>query len=102
MIKKSTTIPDQKNRIILMEELYRRYGHTDRSSSNFKRRLQFFQKKYGWIIIIGGAKVIKRMIDIIGSVVMLLTLFPIFLLVGLLIKITDKGFLFLKKKVIWT
>jgi len=40
------------------------------------------------------------MIDIIGSVVMLLTLFPIFLLVGLLIKITDKGpAFFIQKRV---
>lgn len=86
-----TTINDRKNRIILMEELYQRYGHTDSGSVSLMRRWRFIRKKYAWMLIIGGAKLVKRTIDIVGSIVLLIALAPLFLIVGLLIKLTDRG-----------
>lgn len=86
------------HRVILMEELYARYGS---SVGSWKRSLRFLRKKYAWLILVGGAKVAKRSFDIVVSTIMLillsLTLFPV---LALLIKLTDGGpVLFWQKRV---
>jgi len=72
-----------------MEELYSRYGSAPAMS--FTRRLRFWHKKYAWMTIVGGARALKRAIDIVASIILLLCLSPIFLTIALLIKLTDKG-----------
>jgi lipopolysaccharide/colanic/teichoic acid biosynthesis glycosyltransferase len=93
-----TTITDHKSRILLMEELYRRYGDAGGGSGAFMRRIRFLRKKYAWTLIVGGARVVKRTLDIGGATILILTLFPLFFVVAILIKATDGGPVFFIQK----
>ncbi len=78
-------------RVLLLEELYQRYGKGTSGSGGFLRRLRFYRKKYAWGLVVGGAKVAKRTIDILAALMALVVLSPLFLGVALLIKLTDGG-----------
>jgi lipopolysaccharide/colanic/teichoic acid biosynthesis glycosyltransferase len=78
-------------RVLLVEELYRRYGKGASGPGSFLRRLRLVRKKYAWFLIVGGAKVFKRTIDILAALTGLIVLTPLFLVVALLIKLTDRG-----------
>lgn len=81
---------DVMTREELLEQLYRRYrngpavGWTGDS-------LRFRLRRFLWIAVIGGAKLLKRTIDILGSSVLLLALSPLFLFVAAAVKLTDFG-----------
>jgi len=75
----------------LMEELYRRYGSKTSGAGGLGHRLRFWRKKYAWIIVVGGARALKRLIDILASIILFLCLWPFFLGVALCIKLTDGG-----------
>jgi lipopolysaccharide/colanic/teichoic acid biosynthesis glycosyltransferase len=75
-------------RVLLVAELYERYG---RGSQSWLKRLRFLRKKYAWWLVVGGAKAAKRTIDVVASTLLLVLLLPLFLIVGLLIKLTDGG-----------
>jgi lipopolysaccharide/colanic/teichoic acid biosynthesis glycosyltransferase len=79
------------HRIILMEELYQRYGKGTSGWSGFSRSWRFWRKKYAWLLVVGGARLIKRTLDIAVSATMLVSLLPLFAVVALLIKLTDGG-----------
>lgn len=89
--ERATSAEDGSRRPELIEELYLRYGRGMGGPGGLARRLRFWQKKYAWIVVVGGAKVVKRTIDIVVSATMLICLFPVFLAVGLSIKLTDGG-----------
>ena len=78
--------PAANHRILLTEELYQRYG-----SPGARRSLRFWRKKYAWLLVVGGARFIKRLLDVVLALAGLIVLAPIFLLVALLIKLTDRG-----------
>jgi len=82
--------PSTVQRVALMEELYQRYGSSSGSRS-LKLRLRYWRKKYAWLLVVGGAKMVKRTIDIVASATYLLLLWPVFLVIALLIKLTDGG-----------
>ncbi len=77
-----------------MEELFTRYGSGGAGVRGFIKRIRFFQKKYAWLVVVGSAKLFKRTMDITASAAGLVVLSPLFLLVALLIKLTDKGSVF--------
>jgi lipopolysaccharide/colanic/teichoic acid biosynthesis glycosyltransferase len=79
------------HRLPLIEELHRRYGDGSGNGNRFLLRLRFWQKKYAWIAILGGARLLKRVIDIVVASVALLCLSLLFLAVALCIKLTDGG-----------
>lgn len=70
----------------LIQELYRRYG-TGAKSLGYR----FWLKRYAWSITIGSARLLKRGLDIIVSLLMLLLLSPLFVLVAVCIKSCDGG-----------
>jgi lipopolysaccharide/colanic/teichoic acid biosynthesis glycosyltransferase len=82
---------DGRQRIELMEELYRRYGPAAYGSGCLARRWRFLRKRYAWLFVVGGARILKRAIDILVSIVYLLALWPLFLILAALIKLTDGG-----------
>ncbi len=82
---------DHPQRLSLIEELHRRYGDGSRGGNQLRLRLRFWQKKFAWLAILGGAKLLKRAADIIVGSGALLCLSPLFLLVALCIKLTDGG-----------
>ncbi|MFZ5949935.1 MAG: sugar transferase [Candidatus Rifleibacteriota bacterium] len=83
---------DQPNsyqqRIEVAEELFRRYG-TD--SHGILSHLKYLRKRLLWQMVIGGSKLIKRLIDIFVSFSALIVLSPLFFIVALCIKLTDRG-----------
>jgi lipopolysaccharide/colanic/teichoic acid biosynthesis glycosyltransferase len=87
---------ERATRLLLMEELYERYG---RNTSNLSRRLRFWRKKYAWILVVGGAKAIKRLVDIVVSITMLILLLPLFAFVALLVKLDGGPALFWQVRV---
>jgi len=82
---------DGQQRIALMEELYKKYGAGATGAAGLLHRLRYWRKKYAWMIVVGGAKLLKRALDILGSGFLMLCLWPIFLVVALCIKLTDGG-----------
>ncbi len=74
-------------RIRLIEELERKYS----KAQSFGGRWLFLRKKYAWIIVIKAAKFLKRFLDIVISLFLLVFLSPLILLIVILIKLHDGG-----------
>jgi|WetSurMetagenome_2_1015567.scaffolds.fasta_scaffold21004_2 lipopolysaccharide/colanic/teichoic acid biosynthesis glycosyltransferase len=85
------TLHSGAQRIALMEELYRIYGAPSAGPGSFRLRLRYWRKKYAWMVVVGGAKALKRAVDIAASLALMIGLAPLFALVALLIKLTDGG-----------
>lgn len=71
----------------LIEELHQRYA----SAPGFGQRFVYLRKRYSWMIVVGGTKALKRLLDILISTFLLIILMPLFALIALLIKSTDGG-----------
>lgn len=82
---------ENTHRLPLIAELHRRYGDGSGGGNRFRLRLRFWQKKYAWLAILGGTKLLKRAVDVIVGAGALLCLSPLFLIVALCIKMTDGG-----------
>jgi lipopolysaccharide/colanic/teichoic acid biosynthesis glycosyltransferase len=74
-------------RIRLLNELEERYGKTTNSRQSFF----YWRKKYAWLLVVTGAKAVKRIMDILIAGFMLVLLSPLFLIVAILIKWQDGG-----------
>src|SRR5262249_1705054 len=82
---------EQEDRLLLMHLLHDRYAHGTRGTARLAHNFRYLRKKYTWLIIVGGAKLLKRSLDIFVALTMLVALSPVFALVALLIKGTDRG-----------
>ncbi|MCF7849845.1 MAG: sugar transferase [Kiritimatiellales bacterium] len=89
-------------RRLLLEELYEQYCGSSRFTGSFFRRWRFFRKKYGWLLVVGGAKALKRLLDVVLSACGLVVLSPLFLLVATAVKMTDGGPIFYFQKRVGT
>lgn len=78
-------------RDLLADELYERYVTSASGASGWMRRIRYYRKRYLWIVAIRGAQALKRTIDVVGSVALLIGLSPLFAIVALLIKANDGG-----------
>jgi len=83
------SVPDQAQRVEMMEELYQRFGAG--GSTSLRQRLRFWRKKYGWMMVVGGVTVLKRAVDIVVSALLLIALSWLFALVVIAIRLTDRG-----------
>jgi len=82
-------------RVEILEELARRY---EAGGETLRRR--YLRKKYAWLFVVGGARLLKRAADVAVAGAMLLLLLPLFAVVALCIKLTDRGpVLFWQKRV---
>jgi lipopolysaccharide/colanic/teichoic acid biosynthesis glycosyltransferase len=77
-------------RVEMTEELYRRFATTG-GLGGHRRSLRFWRKKYAWIVVVGGANLFKRTLDLIVSTLMLIALLPLFVVVAVLVKAYDRG-----------
>jgi len=77
-------------RVDIIEELYNRYGRNTGVHS-IANHMRFWRKKYAWSLVVGLAKFLKRLLDILVSATMLVALSPLFLAVAAAIKLTDGG-----------
>jgi lipopolysaccharide/colanic/teichoic acid biosynthesis glycosyltransferase len=79
----------RQGRLELLEELHQRYGGG--VTGGWRNRLRYWRKRYAWMTVIGGTRLLKRAMDVVFSLAALFLLFPFFVVVGLLIKLTDGG-----------
>ena len=75
-------------RVQLIAELSGRYNPV---TGGHAARWRFYWKKHAWHILVGGARMLKRAIDVIASLIALILLSPLFVLAAILIKLTDRG-----------
>jgi len=85
------SLEDNRRRVLLIEELYRRYGGDAAHVERVAVRLRFWWKKYAWVMVVNGSNLLKRLIDIVASGVAMVVLLPLFAGVALAIKLTDRG-----------
>ncbi len=82
-------------RVEIIDALSRLYG-----SGGAANRRRFLRKKYAWLVVVGGARLLKRGFDIAVASTMFLLLLPLFTAVAACIKFTDGGpVLFWQKRV---
>jgi lipopolysaccharide/colanic/teichoic acid biosynthesis glycosyltransferase len=74
-------------RDLLIEKLYEKYGHENQR----RRKLTFFRKKYGWLLVVEATKLLKRGVDLFVAASMLFLLSPLLLSTALIIKFQDGG-----------
>ena len=69
----------------------------DKLHSNYSKKygiriqLRYFRKKYAWLVVIAMAKAIKRLMDIVFSLVLILLFIPVFIVIAIIIKASDGG-----------
>lgn len=80
-----------RERIELVEELSRLYSTDSIRAMPLLRRCRLLHKRYAWVTVVGGASLLKRLIDFLVSVTMLVALLPLFAAVAVMIKVTDGG-----------
>jgi lipopolysaccharide/colanic/teichoic acid biosynthesis glycosyltransferase len=76
------------SRSLLIAELSGRYS---RRGSGQTARLRLHFKKRAWQLLVGGARILKRSIDVLVAGAALVALSPLFAAVALAIKLTDRG-----------
>ncbi len=75
----------------LMEDLYQRYAGNGVRAANMRSSINFLCKKYSWIIVTESTYVLKRSIDIVVSLLLLVLSSPLLLMTALAIKMEDRG-----------
>lgn len=78
------------------EELLRRYAHGHPLTPWRRLRARF--KGATWQLVVGGARAVKRLLDVVGSIALMLALAPVFLLVAVLIKLESPGPVFFRQQ----
>ncbi|MCB1111249.1 MAG: sugar transferase [Chlamydiales bacterium] len=71
----------------LLDALHAKYAQ----SAGFGQRFTYLRKKYFWLIIVQGAKILKRIIDILGAIFFGIIFFPFIIIIALIIKLSDCG-----------
>jgi exopolysaccharide biosynthesis polyprenyl glycosylphosphotransferase len=66
-------------------------------TGRFGLRLRLARKRLLWVLIVGGAGVMKRVLDLVASACALLLLLPVFLATAAAIKLEDRGPLFFQQ-----
>lgn len=85
-LRRSGISPRKRHRADLLDGLYERH-----SGAGLRMRLRYFRKKHLWKLFVGGTIFLKRVLDVSVCLVMAFLFLPLFLLVALLIKLTDGG-----------
>jgi len=83
---------DQKLRELLIE----RYSNLERL--NRQQRLRFFAKRLSWNLVVKGSYLLKRVFDIVASMILMVVLLPVFLGVALAIRLESPGPILFKQK----
>ncbi len=79
----------------IQKELLRRYSRLSYFKSNISLRLHL--KRLLWLTVIQGAYLMKRAIDIVGSILLLIILMPLFFTIMILIYLNSPGPVFYKQ-----
>jgi exopolysaccharide biosynthesis polyprenyl glycosylphosphotransferase len=66
-------------------------------AGRFSLRLRLYRKRVLWTVVVGGAGLMKRVLDVVASACALLLLLPVFAATALAIKLEDRGQLFFRQ-----
>ena len=80
-----TSVKDDRS--LLVDDMLRRYS----AVGTRKHQLRSLLKVYAWRAVVSCTRGLKRAIDVVGSLALLITLSPLFFMIGFLIKLTDRG-----------
>jgi exopolysaccharide biosynthesis polyprenyl glycosylphosphotransferase len=86
---------DEQAPVDSRDEIIHRF--TNIQGQAWRHRLGFQFKRLAWRTVVGGAYVVKRLLDIVGSAILLLVLSPVFLGIALAIKLDSPGPLLFKQ-----
>ncbi|MFI3185054.1 MAG: WecB/TagA/CpsF family glycosyltransferase [Methylococcaceae bacterium] len=87
--------PDKQTSQELQRELLNRYSRVNFFKSQVSFRLQL--KRLLWLTVVQGAYLVKRIIDVVASVILLIVLMPVFLIIMVLIYLSSPGPVFYKQ-----
>lgn len=90
--KTSRAFLDAAKRRARLDQMIRQYQHATMTSRKAKIKRQL------WLFVVKATLVFKRLMDIVLALTALVLLSPLFLIVALLIKITDRGPVFYVQK----
>ncbi len=79
----------------LREILIKRYAGMDRSAH--RHLFKFYLKRIGWTLVVQGTYLVKRLLDIVVSLLLLVLLLPLFLVVALAIWLENPGPVLIQK-----
>ena len=82
---------DDPSREALLNDLDRRFARGSHRRTFLWARLRFLRKRLMWACVVHGAQAVKRLIDIFVAATVLVLLSPLFAVVAVLIRLTDKG-----------
>lgn len=75
----------------LVELLYRKYARDGVRIASWRQSIRFWFKKNMWIFVTKGSLKLKRLIDIVGSIIGLVALSPVFAALYVAVRIEDGG-----------
>jgi len=90
--KTSRAFLDASKRRARLDQMIRQYQHATMTSRKAKIKRQL------WLFVVKATLVFKRLMDIVLALTALVLLSPLFLVVALLIKVTDRGPVFYVQK----
>jgi exopolysaccharide biosynthesis polyprenyl glycosylphosphotransferase len=88
----------QPDREELVNKLYWQYAVGGGILARWRQNLLFWRKILLWRLVINSSLTLKRSIDIVGSVMGLFFLSPVFLVTSLAIKLDDQGQVFFRQE----
>lgn len=83
--------PMSTHQRVSLEELVERYHWRRARRIRVERRAHLLMRQSLWITSVGGHKTLRRMMDILGSLVLIILCSPLLLLVATAIKLSDSG-----------
>lgn len=79
----------------MQSQLVWRFTTARRPLGRWRLNASVLSKRFAWRFVVGSARFAKRSLDFVGSALALILLSPLFLLVAILIKLEDRGPVFL-------
>jgi len=76
------------------QDILEYWSRAGTATGRWQLNLRFWRKRVLWSLFVGGARALKRLIDIFGAAGALLLLSPVLLVTMLLIKLEDRGPIF--------
>lgn len=82
---------DIDSRTELTDVLFKKYARGGTKMASFRASTYYLFKKNSWVVVIQSTYFLKRLFDIIVSILLMIGLSPVFLITALAIKIEDRG-----------
>ncbi len=76
------------------QDIVEYWSRAGTARGRWRLNLRFWRKRVLWSLFVGGARAVKRLIDIVGAAAALLILSPVLIATMLLIKLEDRGPIF--------